>query len=365
MKPPPLTPGTFAVAAAAAAAAVILFMGVRRREQIPRDAKASRCSCLPTWIEAAATESPKYSTQAGALDKAAVHALRRRLFCGAQSVSYANSGALMVVLGRGAWLFDESGAGYLDTRNNVAHVGHSHAGVAAAAARQASMVNSNTRYLHPNHVRLGAEILARSPAPLAKVFFVNSGSEANDLALRLARAYTGRKDVICVQHAYHGHTSEVINVSPYKFEKAGGGGQRPWCHVVAAPDTFRGKHRGATPTECAAAGRLYAEEVAAAAQHAAAAGAAEAAAETAAEASAAGASGGDCGGLGGRMFAERRGLSAFIVESGMSVAGVLLPPPGYLAASFAAVRAAGGVCICDEVQVRRKLHARAGNRELV
>ena len=99
-------------------------------------------------------------------------------------------------------------------RNNVGHVGHSHPRVVEAVAAQAAAINTNTRYLHPNVVALAERLLERCPAPLARVFFVNSGSEANDLALRLARASTGKRDVVCVDHAYHGHTAEVPRAGP-------------------------------------------------------------------------------------------------------------------------------------------------------
>jgi len=205
-----------AFAAVSLAAALTLALWQRRlsRRRSTRK-KASNSSRegqeLPEWIANAAAAMPCLDAPGGGreLDKQAVHDLRRELFCPGQSVSYANSDPLMVVRGRGSKLFDEAGNAFLDTRNNVGHLGHSHPAVVAAVARQAAAINTNTRYLHPNHVRLAAKLLEKCPAPLDRVFFVNSGSEANDLALRLARAATGKKDVIVVEHAYHGHTSEV------------------------------------------------------------------------------------------------------------------------------------------------------------
>jgi len=246
---------------------------------------------------------------AGAL-KAQVLVQRRRDFCPAQSISYANTDPLLVVEGRGARLIDEAGRVFLDTRNNVAHVGHANLAVAKAVGEQAMLLNTNTRYLHMNVCALARKLLDTMPAPLKDgvVFFVNSGSEANDLALRSARVATGNERCVVVEHAYHGHTVGALGLSPYKFEHAsfGGRGQPPWVAKCPAPDTYRGAHRGP--------------------------GAAAAYARSVEEACAAGP------------------VAAFFIESGMSVAGVLLPPPGYLAQCYAAVRAAGGVCVADEVQ---------------
>ena len=129
----------------------------------------------------------------------------------------------MIVRGSGSSLYDESGVAYLDTRNNVCHVGHCHPKVVAAVSAQAAAVNTNSRYLHPNVCLLAQRITSTMPAGLDVVFFVNSGSEANDLALRLARAHTGGRANIVVDHAYHGHTAATIDVSPYKYAHVPGG----------------------------------------------------------------------------------------------------------------------------------------------
>ena len=247
--------------------------------------------------------------------KAELLAARRRDFCPAQTISYANTDPLLIVEGSGARLVDEAGRSFLDTRNNVCHVGHAHPRVAAAVSAQVSQLNTNTRYLHPNVCALARRLLDTMPAPLRDgvVFFVNSGSEANDLALRLARSANQRAAdrVLVVDHAYHGHTVAVIGLSPYKFEHKsfGGHGKPSYVTKLPAPDTYRGPHRGA-----------------------------DAAAKYAASVTAACAAEGD------------KGVCAFFIESGMSVAGVILPPAGYLPACYAAVRAAGGVCVADEVQ---------------
>lgn len=259
-----------------------------------------------------------FEEAAAAMSKAQVLEGRRRFFCAAQSVSYANSNPLMIVRGSGCWLVDEEGRRYLDTRNNVGHVGWQHPRVVAAVQRQLERENANTRYLHPLHVLLGRRLLETFAGALREgvVFFVNSGSEANDLALRLARAATGSRRALCVDHAYHGHTLGTLDVSPYKFQGKGGQGCPEGTTVVPCPDMYRGLHRSSgPPAEVSAA-----EEAALAERYAA------------------------------HVARACDGPCAFIVESGMSVGGLVLPPLGYLRRCYASVRALGGVCIADEVQ---------------
>lgn len=241
---------------------------------------------------------------------------RKKYFSPSVSVSYSNSNPLMIMGGSKARLIDEAGNSYLDTRNNVAHVGHQNPQVVQAVQEQVQVLNTNTRYLHPNAVLLAKKLTELLPDPLRKVFFVNSGSEANDLALRLARAKTKSKNVICVDHAYHGHTLGTLEVSPYKYSSLEFGmefNQDVQHHVVKVPcpDKFRGKHRGDD------ASYQYAKYVVDACDE-----------------------------------FQRRGenICAFIMEGGMSVAGVILPPPSYLKTCVEAVRSAGGVYIADEVQ---------------
>jgi len=137
---------------------------------------------------------------------------------------------------------------------------------------------------------------------------VCSGSEANELALRLARAHTGRRDVVVLDAAYHGNTNALVDLSPYKYEGPGGHGRPSWVHQAKMPDIYRGPHRGGD------AGARYAEYVGAAAQEA------------------------------------HGNLAAFFAESALGCGGQIVLPSGYLAACYAAVREAGGVCVADEVQ---------------
>jgi 4-aminobutyrate aminotransferase-like enzyme/Ser/Thr protein kinase RdoA (MazF antagonist) len=230
---------------------------------------------------------------------------RRKRLAPSLSVSYQHP--LHIVAGSRQYLYAADGRRYLDCVNNVAHVGHSHPYVVRAASEQMAVLNTNTRYLHEKLIEYGDRLTALLPDPLSVVFLTNSGSEANELALRLARAPTGRPDVIVVESAYHGNTSAMIDLSPYKFDGPGGRGCPAWVHKVPMADIFRGEHRGAD------AGMKYAQWVADAAR-------------------------------------RNNGPAAFFCESALSCGGQIILPPGYLKEAFAAVRAAGGVCVADEVQ---------------
>jgi 4-aminobutyrate aminotransferase-like enzyme len=228
------------------------------------------------------------------------------------SVSYRRP--LTIVRGWMQHLYDADGRAYLDAVNNVPHVGHCHPRVVDAGHRQMAVLNTNTRYLHDGLVRYAERLCATLPEPLRVCYFVNSGSEANELALRLARAFTASKETIVVDGAYHGNTNAVVEISPYKFDGPGGSGAPPHVHVVPTPDEYRGLYRGLDD----GVGTLYASHVAEAVERVT--------------------------GSGGRV-------GAFIAESILSCAGQIVLPPGYLQTAYEAVRAAGGVCVADEVQV--------------
>jgi 4-aminobutyrate aminotransferase-like enzyme/Ser/Thr protein kinase RdoA (MazF antagonist) len=221
---------------------------------------------------------------------------------------------LKIVRGRMQYLYDDTGRAYLDVYNNVPLVGHSHPRVVRAVQEQLAVLNTNTRYLHDNVNRYATRLTRYMPEPLRVCYFVNSGSEANELALRLARTHTRQEDVIVLEHAYHGHTNTLIDVSPYKFDGPGGGGRKPWVHVAPIADDYRGLYRRGD----AEAGKKYARHVAE---------------------------------ILGRLRGEGRGAAAFIAETLPSVAGQIVFPQGYLAEVHRQVRAAGGICIADEVQV--------------
>ncbi|MFW9806135.1 MAG: aminotransferase class III-fold pyridoxal phosphate-dependent enzyme, partial [Candidatus Thorarchaeota archaeon] len=222
------------------------------------------------------------------------------------SVSYRKP--LTIVRGFMQYLYDENGREYLDIRNNVPQVGHSNPRIVEVLRQQASVLNTNTRYLTENLVMYAKRITDKLPKKLCICFFVNSGSEANELALRLARTHTKQKDIIAIDGAYHGNTSELVNISSYKHDGPGGEGAPPHVHIVPMPDTYRGIHRERN------AGKLYAEEVL-------------------------------------KAVEESKGIAAFICESLMGCGGQIVFPKGYLKEAFKHVRNAGGVCIVDEVQV--------------
>ena len=239
-------------------------------------------------------------------------AARKRLLGGNLSLSYDKP--LKIVRGSMQHLYDESGRAYLDVYNNVPLAGHSHPRVVRAIQEQVALLNTNTRYLHDNILRYAERLTALLPDPLQVCYFVNSGSEANELALRLARTHTGCEDVIVLEHAYHGHTSTLIDISPYKFDGPGGRGRKPWVHVAPIADDYRGKYRRGE----AELGKRYAAYVGKILD--------------------------DCKKKGQRV-------AAYIAETLPSVAGQIVFPPNYLAEVYKQVRADGAVCIADEVQV--------------
>ena len=125
------------------------------------------------------------------------------------------------------------------------HVGHGHPRVVRAVAEQLALLNTNTRYLHETILRYASRLTAKLPEPLSVCYFTASGSEANELALRLAQAHTGRRDMVVMAGAYHGHTSALIDLSPYKHDGPGGKGAPDWVHVSPMPDGYRGEFRAA------------------------------------------------------------------------------------------------------------------------
>ncbi|XP_024601367.1 5-phosphohydroxy-L-lysine phospho-lyase isoform X2 [Neophocaena asiaeorientalis asiaeorientalis] len=163
--------------------------------------------------------------------KAATLALRRRLLSNSCRLFFPED-PIKIVRGQGQYMYDEQGAEYIDCINNVAHVGHCHPLVVQAAHEQNQVLNTNSRYLHDNIVDYAQRLSETLPEKLCVFYFLNSGSEANDLALRLARQYTGHWDVVVLDHAYHGHLSSLIDISPYKFRDLDG--QKEWVHVIAA-----------------------------------------------------------------------------------------------------------------------------------
>ena len=218
---------------------------------------------------------------------------RKKLLGGNLSIAYDDP--INIVRGSMQYLYDEAGRQYLDAYNNVAHVGHCHPKVVAAGIRQMQTLNTNTRYLHDTIITYAERLTATLPDPLNVCYFVNSGSEANELAIRLARAHTGARDMIVLDHAYHGNTSTAIDLSPYKHDGPGGNGPPAWVHKVPLPAHADAQHVN-------------------------------------------------------DIIKNTETICGFIAESMPSVAGQIVLPPGYLNRVYDAVRKAGGVCIADEVQ---------------
>ncbi len=235
------------------------------------------------------------------------------------SVSYQKP--LTMLRGWRQYLFDHTGRRYLDTVNNVAQVGHEHPRVVRAGQRQMAVLNTNTRYLHELQARFAEELLSTFPPELNVAFLVNSGSEANELALRLAKTGTGQKDMIVVEAGYHGNTQGCVEISSYKFDGPGGSGAPPHVHVAPLPDAYRGLYRGNTPEN----GKKYAAHIA---------------------------------GIIDNIRQAGRAPAAFICESVISCGGQVPLPPGYLAEACRQVRAAGGWYIADEVQTGCGRHGR-------
>ncbi|HKK93798.1 MAG TPA: aminotransferase class III-fold pyridoxal phosphate-dependent enzyme [Longimicrobiales bacterium] len=228
------------------------------------------------------------------------------------SLSYAEP--IHAVRGWMQYLYDAEGNAWIDAYNNVPHVGHAHPHVADAIARQTSLLATNTRYLSQVRLDYLERLADRFPDPLDRVYLVNSASEANELALRIARAATGRRDLVVQDVAYHGHTTTLVDVSPYKAEGPGGEGVPDWVHVAALPDPYRGRHRSGRD---AVPGERYAA---------------------------------DLRSLLDTLEAEGRPPGAFIAETFPSVGGQIVPPDGYLEGAFAAARDVGALVIADEVQ---------------
>lgn len=213
-----------------------------------------------------------------------------------------------IVRGSGVWLFDPAGNKYLDMYNNVPHVGHCHPHVVQALTTQIGILNTHTRYLHENVLNYAERLTAKMPPELDVAMFSCTGSEANELALRIARACTGGTGLIVTEDAYHGNSQATYEISVEDIPAA----MVPdYVVTIPSPDTYRGAYRNSD------AGERYAQHVDEALQ-----------------------------------TLQERNIrpAAFIVDTIMSSAGVVQPPPGFLSCVAAKVRAAGALFIADEVQ---------------
>lgn len=221
---------------------------------------------------------------------------------------------LKIVKGALQYLYDDKGRTYIDCVNNVSHVGHNHPDVVRAIQYQAATLNTNSRYLSDIIIDYAKKLTSKLPERLKVCYFTNSGSEANDLAIRMARHYTGRKDIVVLDHAYHGTSTLAIEMSPYKFDGKGGFGQKPYIHKTISPDLYRGAYR----YDDEKSGEKYAAHLLELLEN---------------------------------LKKNDTPAAAFICETLLGVGGQIPLPDGYLKKVYEHVRAFGGICIADEVQV--------------
>lgn len=241
------------------------------------------------------------------------HESKRKKLIG-QNLSISYQAHLKIDKGALQYLYDDKGNTYIDCVNNVSHVGHCHPTVARAMQKQIATLNTNTRYLNNEIIDYAEALLATLPKHLSVCYFTNSGSEANDLAIRISKMVTGQEDVIVLDHAYHGTSTTTMQISPYKFDKPGGIGQMPWVHKAMNPDIYRGPYQNNNGE----AGKSYAESVVDIIE---------------------------------KLKQIGKKPAAFICETLLGVGGQIPLPKNYLKEVYAQVQVAGGICIADEVQV--------------
>ena len=222
------------------------------------------------------------------------------------SLSYKNP--IYVTRSAFQYMYDAYGNTFLDAYNNIPHVGHSHPKVVEAGQRQMAKLNTNTRYLYDVLPEYSEKLLSKFPTKLNKVFFVNSGSAASDLAIRMAKIHTGHKNIMVMEYGYHGHTQTAIDISDYKFGNKLGQGQKDYIIKAEIPDTYRGKYKGKD------AGKQFAQDSIK------------------------------------EIKSFNKPIAAFISEPILGCAGQVPLASGYLKELYPKIRELGGVCISDEVQ---------------
>ncbi|KAG9508770.1 Ethanolamine-phosphate phospho-lyase, partial [Fragariocoptes setiger] len=223
---------------------------------------------------------------------------------------------IKMVQGVGQYLYDEQGQQYLDCINNVAHVGHGNKHVQATVSRQLALLNTNSRFLHDNLALYAQRITSYFPAQLSVCYLVNSGSEANDLAMRLARAHTGHKDIICLEGAYHGNITSTMSISPYKNDHLINYKPKKSVHVAPLPCSYRGKFNRDEFNDDEI-GRLYAKSV---------------------------------DNIIDEAHSNGRNIAAMFIESMVSCGGQTPLPNNYLRSVSRYLKDNGILMVCDEVQ---------------
>ncbi len=239
-------------------------------------------------------------------DNSALLERRQQLLGSTYELFYENP--LHLVRGEGVWLIDSDGRKYLDMYNNVPHVGHCHPHVVEALTRQIATLNTHTRYLHENVLDYAERLTGKFEDELDRPMFSCTGSEANELALRIARAHTGGTGLIVTRFAYHGNTKAIYEITTSDIPPDD---IPDYVVTVPVPDTYRGPHTGGD------AGEKYAAYVTDAID-----------------------------------TLKNRGIkpAAFIIDTIVSSGGVVAPPPGYLKKVAEIIRSAGGLFVADEVQ---------------
>jgi 4-aminobutyrate aminotransferase-like enzyme len=236
--------------------------------------------------------------------------LRRRAAALAPSYQLFYDEPVHLVRGEGVWLFDAAGKRYLDCYNNVPSIGHAHPRVVAAVAEQTGLLNTHTRYLHEHVVELAERLAASLPGDLASCYFVCTGTEANDLAVQIARVVTGNHGVVVTERAYHGNSDLVGKLSTDSYPES----ERPdWLGVVEPPNTYRGPFRAPEPELSARYAALVGDSLA-------------------------------------ELNERGHGVAAMLIDTSWDSNGVLIAPDGYVDHVASAVRVAGGLVIADEVQ---------------
>lgn len=233
---------------------------------------------------------------------------RQANFSGALSLTYTRP--IEMFKSAFQYMYDTSGNTFLDAYNNIMLAGHCHPKVVRAGQHQMAQLNTNTRYLYESLLTYSERLLDRFPAALNKVFFVNSGSAASDLAIRLAMTHTEKKKIMVLEHGYHGHTRLGIDVSHYKYSHQGGPGRQQDIVQTELPKAFGSGYR-----DDGEAGDYFAQRAS------------------------------------DQISENRNEIAAYIAEPIVGCGGQVPLAQGYLKQVYAEIRAQGGVCISDEVQV--------------
>ncbi|TMS37739.1 hypothetical protein L596_004613 [Steinernema carpocapsae] len=227
----------------------------------------------------------------------------------------------VVTKGEMQYLFDDRNRKFIDCISNVQHVGHSHPTVVGTITEQLNRSTCNVRFMSDKLTECAEALLKTLPAEIDTILFCNSGSEANDLALRLARDYTKHYDAIVLENAYHGHLTSTMEMSPYKFDHGCSIEQPNWVHVAPTPDTYRGKYRLRNNEKSDALareqGKKYSDDVLRILED---------------------------------IKTNGRGCAAYISEALQSCGGQIIPPQEYFADVAKHMHAHGGIVIIDEVQ---------------